>query len=104
VFQNWIHLLVSHWGALDILSAFGKSQPGNLKNLDMALMSIKSPISHGSSIDWKDTIQALASHAIDTPDTMSFNANAAIKMLETEIESGDTDYDDCKIVKAFQSM
>jgi hypothetical protein len=104
MFQRWICLLVRHWEALDIISASSNSWQGYLRNIDMSLMSIKSPISCGISIgDWKDTVQALTSYTIDTPGIRSFNADAAIKMLETEIELGDTNLHNCKIIKASKS-
>jgi len=102
VFKKWIRHLVSHWGALDTISAFSRSEGGNLENSNISLISIRSSASRSSDIsDWKDTVRALA-FTVDAAGVACklFDADAAIKMVETEIESGATD---CNIVKAFQS-
>jgi hypothetical protein len=102
VFKKWIRLLVNHWGALDTISAFSRSEGGNLENSNISLISIRSSASRSSDIsDWKDTVRALA-FTVDAAGVAYklFDADAAIKMVETEIESGATD---CNIIKAFQS-
>jgi hypothetical protein len=102
VFKKWIRLFVSHWKALDTISTFSKSEGGNLENSDISLISINSSTSCGSSIgDWKDTVRALAS-TVDAAGIAHklFDVDAAIKMLETQIES----VDDYNIFKTFQSI
>jgi hypothetical protein len=103
-FLKWLRLLVTHWGALDTISVFSNSTKGNFQNIDISLVSVRSPTSGGPINDrWKDTIRALASRtSTEVSDhAESFDANDAIGTLESLLESADPTFDQSNNFQAF---
>ena len=97
--ERWIRVLVAHVGALDVISEFCCHSS---QNINISLISVRSPPSHGTSIgDWKALIQSLASHPNGAGSAPVFDADHAIKEIESQIKLDHPDFTRCKIVKAF---
>jgi hypothetical protein len=99
ILHRWIRLLVAHVGALDVISEFCRHSS---QNIDISLISVRSPPSRGTSIgDWKALIWSLASRPNGAGSAPVFDADHAIKEIESQIKLDHPDFTGCKIVKAF---
>jgi hypothetical protein len=104
IFLHWLRLLISHWGALDIMSAYSASHRG--KDVDFSLVSVKASFRGSGIRDWRESIRSLALASNDNVDAdgapVTFDANRAIEAIETRLKSEPPAFDSCNIFKAFK--
>jgi hypothetical protein len=98
-FLQWTKLLVSHWASINILS--GSCAHRGPTTIEISLASVRSKHSHTDLSNWKDIIHQLA----DTGSKMSqlFNADDAIKKIDSEIDLAHTVYQHRNIFKAYKA-
>jgi hypothetical protein len=78
-YQEWLHLQVSHWAALDILSSI-KSPCNTTSNVAISLLAVPHP-KITEEVLWKEMIQELFPQAIKVNESSTADAQSIIDLI-----------------------